>query len=63
MNLPFARTWWIEAGKIIGGCYPGTPQPEEARRMRENLISSGVRVFVNLQESDERGRNGALFPP
>ncbi len=30
--------------------------------MRESLITSGVRVFVNLQEPDERGRNGALFP-
>ena len=62
MNLPFARTWWIEAAKIIGGCFPGTPESAESRRMREGLIAAGVRVFVNLQEPDERGRNGARFP-
>lgn len=62
MNLPFERTWWIEPGKIIGGRYPGTPQPKESRQMREKLVTFGVRVFVNLQEPDETGGNGQTFP-
>ena len=62
MNLPFEKTWWIEPGKIIGGRYPGTPQSKESRQMREKLVTAGVRVFVNLQESGETGGNGQTFP-
>jgi hypothetical protein len=62
MNLPIQKTWWIEPGKIIGGRYPGTPKPGEARRIREKLVAMGVRVFVNLQEPGELGEYGTPFP-
>ena len=62
MTHPFARTWWIDKGMILGGRYPGTPDPEESRKMLSDLVASGVRVIINLQEPGEKGRDGKPFP-
>jgi hypothetical protein len=62
VNLPFARTWWIDPGRIMGGRYPGTQDARESRRMLAALLDAGVRTLVNLQEPDEVGRGGAPFP-
>lgn len=62
MKYPFARTWWIEPGKILGGCFPGTPSPEQTRTMLNALVEAGVRTIINLQQPDECGQGGKPFP-
>ena len=62
MKLPFPRTWWIDPGKVIGGRYPGTPDPVKSRRLLKLLLKAGVRVIVNLQEADECGVGEHPFP-
>lgn len=62
MQYPFGKTWWIDPPHILGGCYPGTTSPRESGRRLEALVALGVRVIINLQEPDERGRGGHTFP-
>ncbi len=62
MPHPFPQTWWIDPGKILGGCYPGTLNPTESLARLQSLVSAGIRVFINLQEPNEIGRNGKSFP-
>ena len=62
MKLPFTCSWWIEPGKILGGRYPGTKNQAESLQMLDDLLVLGVRVIINLQQPDERGRGGSLFP-
>ncbi len=59
---PLPRTWWIEPGKILGGPFPGSEDGTVNREKLETLFKFGIRVFVNLQEPHEKGRNGQPFP-
>lgn len=61
-ELPFERSWWIEVGKVIGGRFPGTPDPVESASLLGRLLDVGVRVVINLQETEECGSNGRPFP-
>jgi ADP-ribosylglycohydrolase len=61
--LPFPRTWWIAAGRIIGGPYPGDPDRAVAERKLTALLDAGVRRVICLQEENERGRDGRPFIP
>ena len=61
-ELPFERSWWIDVGKVIGGRFPGTPDPSESARQLGRLLDVGVRVVINLQEAGECGSNGLPFP-
>src|SRR5690242_12514337 len=62
MHHPFPQTWWIDPGKILGGCYPGTLDNAESLARLQSLLSAGIRVIINLQEPNEIGRNGKSFP-
>lgn len=61
-ELPFERSWWIDVGKVIGGRFPGTPDQDESASLLGRLLDVGVRVVINLQDAEERGSNGRLFP-
>ena len=58
---PFSRTWWIDEGRILGGRFPGTPDPDETEAMLASLVDGGFSLIVNLQEPDERGGKGKRF--
>jgi hypothetical protein len=62
LQLPFPKSWWIDPGRIIGGCFPGTPEPEAMQAMLSRLLDVGVRTVINLQVPGERGNNGRPFP-
>jgi hypothetical protein len=62
MSYPFSRTWWIKEGQILGGRYPGVPEPEEGRQMLTALIDARFTLMVNLQPEDELGLGGRPFP-
>jgi hypothetical protein len=60
-ELPFERSWWIDRKGVIGGRYPGTPDPVESEQLLARLLDVGVRVVINLQEPDERNYAGETF--
>ena len=39
--VPFDRSWWIDPGKLLGGPYPGSPDPEDAARKLAALVDAG----------------------
>ena len=61
-ELPFERSWWIDAGRVIGGRYPGTDNPARSGEMLARLLDIGVGLVVNLQQPAELGHGGRPFP-
>jgi hypothetical protein len=62
-SVPFARSYWVEPGKLLAGCYPGAKNPKEAEAKLGGLLESGIRLVVNLMEEDEFGHDGEPFVP
>lgn len=56
MNHPYDKTWWIDGGKIMGGCYPGTLDVEEQHEMLRGLLECGITDFINLQQESDKAR-------
>lgn len=63
MNKPFGRCYWVEAGRLLAGCYPGAPTEAEARKKLGALLDAGVRTFVNLMEPAETNWEERPFVP
>ena len=59
--VPFSRSYWVEPGKFLAGCYPGDKNPKEAEEKLGGLLASGIRVVINLMEEDEFGHDGKPF--
>ena len=63
MKRPFPKTWWVKEGKLLAGCFPGTPEPNGVSERLSSLVAAGIRTFVSLQEADEcNSRTGEPFP-
>ena len=62
-TLPFERSYWVEPGRLLAGCYPGDPHPSEQRRKLVGLREAGVQCVINLVEASEVGHHGAPFAP
>jgi hypothetical protein len=50
---PAPNTYWVIAGKLLAGEYPGARDPEEARSRLRKFLAAGVRHFVDLTEAGE----------
>jgi hypothetical protein len=61
MNLPFARSYWVEPGRLLAGCYPGDQHQEIAARKLQGLLQCGVSRVVSLMEAREVGHGGHAF--
>lgn len=61
--LPFERTYWAVAGRVMGGPYPGHPQLAAAQERLAALLQCGIRSVVNLMETDEVNHQGLPFAP
>jgi hypothetical protein len=62
-SVPFARSYWVEPGKLLAGCYPGAKNTKEAEAKLGGLLASGIRLIVNLMEEEEFGHDGEPFVP
>jgi hypothetical protein len=62
-DSPFPKSWWVVHGRLLAGCYPGSPEPTEASQKLGALLDAGVRTIVCLQEKDEKGSDGRPFAP
>lgn len=63
ISLPFKRCYWVEAGKLLAGCYPGSEDAGEADTKLGGLVESGIGTVINLMESDETSWSGKPFRP
>jgi len=61
--IPFQRSYWVVPGKLLAGCYPGSPERDEERAKLSGLLDCGIRLIVNLMEEDETDHAGNGFVP
>ena len=63
LKVPFNRSYWVDPGKLLAGCYPGSEDPIEEERNLKGLIQAGIRHVIILMEPQEYGRSDDPFPP
>lgn len=63
MSLPFPRSYWVEPGRVLAGCYPGDKDPRVAESKLRGLLESGVTRVINLMEAQEVDHAGQPFAP
>jgi predicted protein tyrosine phosphatase len=50
---PLADSYWVVAGLLLAGEYPGARNEAQARQKLDVLLDAGVRQFVDLTETGE----------
>lgn len=63
VKTPFKGFYWVAAGKLLAGLYPGSPTPEVAVEKLTEMTAVGIRHVVNLMETSEKNRDGESFRP
>jgi hypothetical protein len=63
MRVPFERSYWVEPGIFLAGCYPGAKRFDEEARKLTGLLDAGIRCIINLMEERETDWQGAIFEP
>ena len=61
ITVAFNRSYWVEPGKLLAGCYPGDKNPKTSDAKLGGLLASGIKVVINLMEEDEFGHDGEPF--
>lgn len=59
--IPFPRSYWAAPNRLLAGCYPGDPDPAEARQKLNSLVVCGVGLVINLMHMDEVNHDGKPF--
>lgn len=52
-TLPIVESYWVRENHFLAGEYPGSFDPEEARRKLERFIETGIRTFIDLTQPHE----------
>ena len=60
---PPRGTYWVVAGVLLAGPYPGSTNPAEHRAKVAALVDTGIRTFINLTEESEKNLAGRPFEP
>lgn len=60
---PTTSSYWVVAGWLLAGAYPGASDADEHRQKMQTLLSVGIRAFVNLMTEDETNWAGVPFVP
>ncbi|MBR9979943.1 MAG: dual specificity protein phosphatase family protein [Desulfatitalea sp.] len=63
IDTPFDRTYWVVAGQLLAGCYPGDRHAQTANQKLSCLIDAGIRHVINLMEPDELHHRSFRFEP
>ncbi len=53
MDAPTPESYWVEPGELLAGKYPGSLDPAGTSARVEQLVASGVTLFVDLTEEFE----------
>jgi uncharacterized protein len=59
---PTSESFWVEAGRLAVGKYPGSFDPDEARRKVGSIADAGVTAFFDLTEDGELEPYAQLLP-
>lgn len=59
--LPFARSYWVMPGQLMGGFYPGDRDPAVSAAKLDALLGCGVTHIINLMELMEGDHAGRPF--
>jgi len=62
-TVPFDQAYWVIAGKLMAGCFPGSENPAESDLKLKGLLDHGIRHIINLMEPVETNRDGIPFGP
>ena len=60
--LPIPESYWVVPGLLLAGEYPYSWTEEAGRDRLRAFLDAGIRLFVDLTEERESGRNGWLEP-
>lgn len=52
-TLPIVESYWVKDGQFLAGEYPGSFEPEDARKRLEKFIETGIRTFIDLTQPHE----------
>ena len=50
---PIANSYWLVEKELLAGGYPGSPDPDTARKKLKAILAAGVRGFIDLTEAHE----------
>ncbi len=50
LKVPFDRSYWVVAGKLLAGGYPESEDPMKEERKLKGLIQAGIRHVISLME-------------
>jgi len=57
-DRPFECSYWVVRGRLIAGCYPGSPDRIETRDRLSRMLDLGITQFVSPMEAEERDHSG-----
>lgn len=52
-KLPIPECYWVEEDRLLAGEYPGSHDPESARRRLDAFLEAGVDTFIDLTQPNE----------
>ena len=62
-SAPFGRSYWVVAGQLLAGYYPGSWTEERTEKKLGALLDAGIRCVVNLVEEEEVNRDQQTMQP
>jgi protein-tyrosine phosphatase len=63
LRIPFARSYWVDPGRLLAGAYPGDLSPPVAEEKLRALLDCGIRTLINLTERFEVDRHDRVLVP
>ena len=61
--VPLPKTWWVQPGKLLAGCFPGDNDSSVMDQRLTALLDAGIRCVLCLQEEEELSHGGRPFMP
>jgi protein-tyrosine phosphatase len=52
-KLPIVESYWVKENLFLAGEYPGSFNPNEARRKIDSFLECGIRTFIDLTQQGE----------
>src|SRR5690348_8502386 len=53
VESPNALCYWVRPGQLLAGSHPGSANAAKARQTVQQLVGSGVTIFIDLTEEGE----------
>lgn len=53
LRRPISESYWVEAGQLLAGEYPGLYTSESTRKRIDSLLAAGFDTFIDLTKPNE----------